>query len=191
LDVRNPPLDPRRSALYASFTVVDVKRLLPELEELLRVFPAHAERPRLLTMYDRDDEDRRDWDAFEAVVRAHKRKRLDMPIVLLERWHERTIHGSFRRFAYFVPSILAACLPEAADGGPWTSAASWVRDARSAEALYHATYGSKTPRGFKDDERQALRAFFGAAVRETEAGPRPNRARDALACARAFDAEPR
>lgn len=44
--------------------VIHVERLAGELAELVRVFPAHPERARVLTMYDRDDVDRPDWDAF-------------------------------------------------------------------------------------------------------------------------------
>ncbi len=172
--------------------MIDVRRLAPELAELLRVFPAHPERAQLLTMYDRDPEDRPDWDAFEAFVRAHKRDRLAMPIVGLVRWNRRTIHGSFRRFAYFVPTILGACLTEQPpEWLSWDSAARWVSDARDAEAIYHAEYGAASPRDFTEEERHAMSGFFAAAVRETVHGPLPEQGLEVLECATRFDAYPR
>lgn len=168
--------------------MTDVRRLAPELAELLRVFPAHPERAQILTMYDRDPEDRPDWDAFEAFVRAYKRDRLAMPVMDLLRWEQRTIHGSFRRFAYFVPAILRACVTEEAGGWfSWRSAASWAKGARDAEAIYHA----EAPRGFTEEERRAMSAFFAAAVRETVHGPRPDDGLEILECAATFEAYPR
>lgn len=169
-----------------------VERLAPELGELLRVFPTHPERARLLTMYDRDNEDRPDWDAFEAFVRANKKDRLAMPIMQLVAWRERTVHGSFRRFAYFVPTILRACLGESSDGWfSWRSATSWLEAARGAEAAYHAEYGSPVPRDFTVAERSAMGAFFAAAVRAVVHCPLPDDGLAFLACATAFDADPR
>lgn len=172
--------------------MIHVERLAAELAELVRVFPAHPERAHLLTMYDRDDEDRPDWDAFEAFVRAHKQDRLAMPAMQLIAWRTRTIKGSFRRFAYFVPTILAACVSESTDGWlTWRSASSWLAEARSGESFYHAEYGSPVPRDFTEDERRAMSAFFAAALRETVHGPSPDEALDVLVCAAAFDAHPR
>ena len=87
-------------------------QLRAALEGLLGVFPEHLAKARPPTWFEGDELVRN--ELFDAILRAHKRERLAVPIQALraagapyhgfERMHR-------RRLAWFVPSLLASWLP--------------------------------------------------------------------------------
>lgn len=85
------------------------------LEELLEVFPQHLAKARYPRWLDADE--RAQNEQFDAIVRAHKKNRLAIPIEAL-RASSAPYHGFAqmppRRLAWFVPSVLASWL----DGAP-------------------------------------------------------------------------
>jgi hypothetical protein len=90
----------------------DPSRLARLREELSRVhdaFPRHLEKALPPAWFDAEDMARN--QRFDAIVRAHKNNRLELPIVAIQ--HEGTPYHNFslmhlRRLAWFVPSLLAA-----------------------------------------------------------------------------------
>lgn len=88
------------------------------LEGVLDAFPEHLAKPINPTWFDPDEVERN--KRFDAIVRAHKHKRLRIPIAALL-CEGAPYHGfdlmHLRRLAWFVPSLLAAWL-EAAPKSP-------------------------------------------------------------------------
>ena len=107
-------------------------------------------------------------DRFDSVIREHRRRRLDLPVH--EIWDESfghgsaLVHGSLRRLAWFIPSILSASLhldsSEALRG-----LAGLVLEAREGERTYHAS----SPSDLANAERDSLARFLLTALRSIDA----------------------
>jgi hypothetical protein len=105
------------------------------------------------------------FQRFDAVVRAHRARRLELPVRAI--WDESFGHGSalvhcsVRRFAWFLPALLAAAL-EADFAGTLARTASLALEAWRGEKTHPAT----CPGDFSRGERDALDAFWRAALSE-------------------------
>lgn len=150
----------------------------PELRDALRevdaTFEPHLEKLEHLCMYcdfsKRDEPETAAWFArFEAVIRAHRRERLALPIRAI--WDESAGHGSalvqgsIRRLAWFVPAVLA----ESLTGGfadTMRRLAGLALDGIHGERAYHEL----SPRDFLAAERNSLETFLCAAIRAIPAG---------------------
>ena len=91
-------------------------------------------------------------DRFDAIVRAHRNERLALPIEALRSTgapHDAFDRMPARRFAWFVPSLLASWL----DGAP-----SRTRDRFGANEIEAVAAGVDV--AWTDEEAAALEAFF-------------------------------
>lgn len=126
---------------------------------LLDVFPEHVAKPRPPVEFDGDELARN--DQFDAILRAHKKDRLAIPIQAL-RATGAPYHGfdrmNPRRLAWFVPSLLASWLDRAP--GP----AEEPFGAGDIESLVDEV-------DWKEEESAALDAFFEAALDAALATP--------------------
>lgn len=135
--------------------------LCASLASLLGVFPEHLARPQPPTWFEPDELVKN--AQFDAILRAHKRDRLTIPIQAL-RATGAPYHGfdrmPARRVAWFVPSLLAAWL----DRAPGAAEAPF--GASDLEDLALDT-------DWTEDERAALDRFFEAALDAALATPLP------------------
>jgi hypothetical protein len=127
---------------------------------LLEVFPMHITKPRPPTWFDGDELVRN--DQFDAILRAHKRDRLRIPIQAL-RATGAAYHGFDlihpRRLAWFVPSLLASWLDRA------PGAATEPFGARDIEEIVgNAMAEDGAAWDWTDEESTALAAFFESAL---------------------------
>lgn len=131
--------------------------LLAALDDVLAVFPEHLAKPPAATSFDSDARERD--DLFEAILRAHKRDRLLLPIQALRATGAER-HGfsrmPLRRFAWFVPSLLASWLARAPGHTPF--------GADDLVAMLGEIAQDETDEGWTDDEATALEAFFERAL---------------------------
>jgi len=144
-------------------------RLRTELEAVLAAFPIHVEKSRPPTWLDPDEVARN--DRFDAIVRAHVKDRLRLPVVALSL--EGTPYHNFslihlRRLAWFVPSLLATWLdaPPAFPLGRFTARGmAWIfEDMEIVEGKGWA---------WNERETNALASFFEAALSAALATPAP------------------
>lgn len=124
------------------------------------VFPEHLAKARPPIWFDADELVRNDH--FDAIVRAHRRDRLALPIQAL-RATGAAYHGfdrmHLRRLAWFVPSLLASWLDRAP--GPGTEAFG----AADLEAILGGTTIAEGDEGeWTEEEAAALAAFFEVAL---------------------------
>lgn len=137
------------------------------LEGLLDVFPEHLAKPRPPTWFDAHELELNDH--FDAILRAHKKDRLAIPIQAL-RASGAPYHGfAFvhpRRLAWFVPSLLASWLDHAP--GP-TDAPFGARDIEAM--IRDATDAEDDAWAWTDEETSALEAFFATALDAALATP--------------------
>lgn len=142
------------------------------LANVLAVFPEHLAKPRPPTSFDADDLVRNDH--FDAILRAHKKERLAIPVQALRATGAR-YHGFDlvhpRRLAWFVPSLVASWLERAP--GP-------TDEPFGAGELAAIVDGASDEDGeweWTEDEGAALAAFFeaalSAALATSLAPPRP------------------
>jgi hypothetical protein len=132
--------------------------LRASLVGLLEVFPQHLAKPRPPTWFDPAVTIRN--DQFDALLRAHKKDRLAIPIQALRAtgapYHNFIlIHP--RRLAWFVPSLLASWLGRAPGRTPEIGAGdleSMARDATIIDEDWEWT----------DEEAAALAGFFDSAL---------------------------
>lgn len=134
---------------------------------LLSVFPEHLAKPHPPTWFDADELVRN--DQFDAILRAHKRDRLALPIQAL-RASGAPYHGFDlihpRRLAWFTPSLLASWLDRAPGSTEQPFGAS------DLEAIVgDATIVGGDEWEWTDDEAAALAAFFEAALAASLATP--------------------
>lgn len=127
--------------------------LRASLVGLLEVFPEHLAKARPPTWFDPEELVRN--DQFDAILRAHKKDRLALPIVALRAagapYHNFTsVHP--RRLAWFVPSLLAAWLVAAEVGASDLEA--MIEDATIVDEEWQWT----------DAEAAALASFFATAL---------------------------
>lgn len=131
------------------------------LVRLLDVFPEHLAKPRPPTWFDADELVRN--DQFDAILRAHKKDRLAIPIQAL-RATGAPYHGfDFvhpRRLAWFVPSLLASWLDRAP--GPAIERPFGASDLESI--VGDAATGADDEWEWTDEEAAALAAFFETAL---------------------------
>lgn len=137
------------------------------LGRLLDVFPEHLAKPRPPTWFDAQELVRN--EQFDAILRAHKKDRLAIPIQAL-RATGAPYHGFDlvhpRRLAWFVPSLLASWLDRAPGAGEQPFGAS------DLEAIVgDATTSEAEAWEWTDEEASALSAFFEAALGAALATP--------------------
>ena len=130
------------------------------LAGLLTVFPEHLAKPRPPTWFDGDELQRNDH--FDAILRAHKKDRLAIPIQAL-RATGAPYHGfDFvhpRRLAWFVPSLLASWLDRAPGPGDAPFGALDLERIVGDATVVAGDSGLWT-----DEESLALQAFFRVAL---------------------------
>lgn len=140
--------------------------LVAALDDVLAVFPEHLAKPPAATSFDAEARERD--DLFDAILRAHKRDRLILPIQAL-RATGAARHGfpgmPLRRFAWFVPSLLASWLARAPGHTPFGA------DDLVAMLGEIAPNEDETDEGFTDEEAAALEAFFERALDAAIATP--------------------
>jgi hypothetical protein len=134
---------------------------------LLEVFPEHLAKPRPPTWFDGDELVRN--DQFDAILRAHRKDRLAIPIQAL-RATGAPYHGFDlihpRRLAWFAPSLLASWLDRAP--GPTEQ----PFGASDLEAIVSdATTVDGDEWEWTDEEAAALAAFFETALDAALATP--------------------
>ena len=137
------------------------------LDGLLDVFPEHLAKPRPPTWFDAEALVRN--DQFDAILRAHKKDRLEIPIQAL-RAAGAPYHGFAlvhpRRLAWFVPSLLASWLDRAP--GP----ADEPFGASDLESIVNdATTPDDEDWEWTEAEAAALATFFEAALDAALATP--------------------
>lgn len=137
------------------------------LAGLLDVFPEHLPKPRPPRAFDGDE--LLSNDHFDAILRAHKRDRLAIPVQAL-RQTGAPYHGFAslhpRRLAWLVPSLLASWL----DGAP--GPADEPFGARDIEAIVSDVAPEDDDEwAWTDEEAAALDAFFEAALDAALATP--------------------
>lgn len=145
------------------------RHLRAELDAVLAAFPRYLEKSRAPTWFDPGEIAMN--DRFDAIVRAHAKDRLRLPVVALSR-EGATYHNlSFthlRRLAWFVPSLLAAWLeaPPAFLLGRFaaTSIKQFFEDMEIVEGKVW---------GWNEGEAAALASFFDAALSAALATPGP------------------
>ena len=131
---------------------------------------------------------------FYAVIRAHRKSTQTLPIRMLTEFSfghgPAVIHGSFRRFAYFVPALLVQVRDEVLGGRKpglevpgrssvtpeWTVTQDGPSDSRDPDALERVValfeeavetgrcYGEDTTSPWTDAERAALSDFLAAVL---------------------------
>lgn len=126
------------------------------LAGLIEVFPAHLAKARPPTWFGAEELARNDH--FDAIIRAHRKDRLALPIQAL-RATGAAYHGfdfiHVRRVAWFVPSLLASWLDRAP--GPREE----PFGARDLEAVLRDTTTDDVDDGeWTDEEAAALAGFF-------------------------------
>jgi hypothetical protein len=136
------------------------------LVRLLEAFPEHLAKPRPPTWFDADELIRNDH--FDAVLRAHKKDRLAIPIQAL-RATGAPYHGFDlvhpRRLAWFVPSLLASWLDRAPGMAPeQTFGANDLESIVGDASIVGDGDGDGDEWEWTDDEAAALAAFFEAAL---------------------------
>ncbi len=137
------------------------------LEGLLTVFPEHLAKARPPTWFDADELVSN--DLFDAILRAHRKDRLALPLQAL-RATGAAYHGfdhmHLRRLAWFVPSLLASWLDHAPGPGAEPFGAS------DLEAILGDTTITEGDEGeWTDEEATALAAFFETALDAALATP--------------------
>ncbi len=137
------------------------------LTGLLAIFPEHLAKARPPTWFDADEMVRN--DLFDAILRAHRKERLALPIQAL-RATGAPYHGfermHLRRLAWFVPSLLASWLDRAPGPGDEPFGAA------DLEAILGGTTTDEVDDGeWTDDEAAALAAFFEVALDAALATP--------------------
>jgi hypothetical protein len=140
-------------------------RLRATLLVVARVFPEHLAKPQPPTWF--DPEEIAQNDQFDAIVRAHKKDRLAIPIQALLRtgapYHNFTMMHA-RRLAWFVPTLLAGWLDRAGDDV----------GAGDIETICESTtIVEGDDWGWTDDETATLASFFEAALEAALATPLP------------------
>lgn len=144
-------------------------RLREALHLVLATFPEHLAKPRAPTAFEAHE---MEWnEQFDAIVRAHKRDRLAMPMQALLRtgaWHHNFELMHARRLAWFVPSLLAAWLERQEGPGGQAFGAqeidTIVRDTNVVDGEWW---------GWTEEEAAALARFFEAALEAALATPLP------------------
>lgn len=144
-----------------------VAALRAALVGLLDVFPEHMPKPRPPAPFDGDELARNDH--FDAVLRAHKRDRLDLPIQALRAtgapyYGFDRIHP--RRLAWFVPSLLASWLGAGPGPGPGPFGAGDIE-----AIVLEATTEDGDDWEWTEQESAALDAFFEIALDAALATP--------------------
>lgn len=146
-----------------------VARLRAELEAVLAAFPPYAEKSASPTWFDPEEVAMN--DRFDAIVRAHVKDRLRLPVVALSlegAAYHNFLFMHLRRLAWFVPSLLAAWLaaPPAFPMGRFTarSIARILQDTEIVEGKEWA---------WSPTEAAALASFFDAAISAALATPAP------------------
>lgn len=133
-----------------------VARVRQALATVARVFPEHLAKPQPPTWFEPHEIAQN--EQFDAIVRAHKKDRLALPIQALLRTGA-TYHNldqmHLRRLAWFVPSLLAAWL----DRDETAVDADEISRIFESTALVEGAYWAWT-----EDEAAALADFFGGAI---------------------------
>ena len=126
------------------------------------VFEKKLQKPESLCMYCEDLSAER--DQIEVLLKPHRAHRLGLPVQGLAKMSlghgSVLVHGSLRRFAWFVPSLLAATLEagEFIDG--MLRLADLAREALRADS----GKGAQPPASFTPSERTCLAQFFAATL---------------------------
>jgi hypothetical protein len=135
------------------------------LVRLLEVFPEHLAKPRPPTWFDADELVRNDH--FDALLRAHKKDRLAIPIQAL-RATGAPYHGFDlvhpRRLAWFVPSLLASWLDRAPGMAPELPFGANDLESIVGDATISDADADGDEWEWTDEEAAALAAFFEAAL---------------------------
>ena len=130
-------------------------------------------------------EEKAERERFYTAIRSHKGPRACLPVQTLSQIHlghgPAIIHGSFRRFAYFVPALLADLVSEdtedaASPRGSPQRVASLFQEAIAAGHIN----GEDTERPWTPAEVDTLSDFFATALSTRIGGPTGNTA-EALA----------
>lgn len=132
--------------------------LRAELSRLLDVFPQQLSKAPPETIFDREELARN--EQFDAILRAHRKHRLDLPIEALRRSGAPTHNFDSmppRRLAWFVPSLLASWLDPAVSF--------------SISDLEEVCAGNTE---FSEPESEALAAFFETALAAALETPLPS-----------------
>lgn len=131
-------------------------RVREALLVVTRVFPEHLAKSRTPTWFHSHEIEQN--DQFDAIVRAHKKDRLTIPIQALVRtgspYHNFDLMHA-RRLAWFVPTLLAAWLDRAAGA----VGAGDIEPILARTAIVEGDHWA-----WSDDETAALESFFGAAL---------------------------
>jgi hypothetical protein len=130
------------------------------LVRLLDVFPEHLAKPRPPTWFDADELARN--DQFDAVLRAHKRDRLALPIQALRATgapYYGFDHVHPRRLAWFVPSLLTSWLDRAPGHAEEPFGSSDIET-----IVGDATTEDGEDWEWTDDEAAVLASFFESAL---------------------------
>lgn len=133
----------------------------------MEVFPEHLAKARPPTWFDADELVRNDH--FDAILRAHRKERLALPIQAL-RAAGAAYHGfdrmHLRRLAWFVPSLLASWLDRAPGPGAEPFGAG------DLEVILGGTTAADDDDGeWTDEEAAALAVFFETALDAALATP--------------------
>lgn len=147
------------------------EELATELHRLLAVFPRYIAKPITPTWFD-PDEVRRN-EQFDAILRAHKKDRLALPIAALQATGS-TYHNfswmHLRRLAWFVPSLLSTWLeevPTPSDPFARTTNAVFTIERILGDTAIVERHDWK----WTSEEEAALASFFDAALRAALATP--------------------
>lgn len=135
---------------------------------VLATFPEHLDKARPPTWFEPEDIAKNDH--FDAILRAHKRNRLAVPVKALlgagARYHGfENMH--LRRLAWFVPSLLAAWLDRPGHDDPALPTRDLERICASTAEVEGAWWA------WTDDEAAALATFFDAVLSASLATPLP------------------
>ncbi len=140
--------------------------LRASLDVVLAVFPEHLVKPPASTTF--DAEERARDELFDAIVRAHKRDRGGLPVQAL-RATGAGRHGFSgmppRRFAWFVPSLLAAWLSRAPGDATLST--------NELVAMLDDLADDEPDEGWSDEEAAALESFFEQALDAAIGTPLP------------------
>ena len=127
------------------------------LEGLLDAFPEHLAKTRPSTWFDAEELSRN--ELFDAILRAHKKDRLGLPIQALRATgadYHGFDHMRLRRLAWFVPALLASWL----DRAPGPGAEPFGAPDLETILGQASTDGDDGDDGWTDEEIAALEAFF-------------------------------
>lgn len=133
------------------------------------VFEKTLKKPQSLCMYCEDEPEAR--DRLELLLKPHRAHRLGLPVHELDELSlghgSVMVHQSFRRFAWFVPPLLAATLA----AGEFIRGMRRLTDLAQEAGLVGSYQGSQPPDSFTPLERKCLAQFFAATlaalIRET------------------------